>query len=227
MKPGDSSRLTANMKVKIKAVIFDFGHVLSLPPRPENMAWLAERCGLGQEEFLRAFHELRPEADRGTLPMTEFWAAMARRGGRTASARLLRELREQDLQAWTRPNPAMFAWAEELRRGGWLTAILSNMPADFMPLLREQFPEVSRFSPAVFSWQVGMVKPEPGIFRHCLRLLDLPAAQALFLDDMPVNVAAARGLGLNALQFHSVETSGGRLAEEFELPAIEPMKVQG
>lgn len=215
------------MKVKVKAVIFDFGHVLSLPPRPENMARLAERCGLGREEFLRAFHELRPEVDRGSLPMAEYWAMMLRRGGRAATDGLLRELRQLDLEAWTRPNPAMFAWAEELRRGGWATAILSNMPPEFMPLLREHFPEISRFSPAVFSCQVGMVKPEPGIFRHCLRQLGLPAAQALFLDDMPANVAAARALGLHAFEFHSVQNSGGRLAEGFELPAIEALKVQG
>src|SRR5512145_76782 len=150
MKPGDSSRLTADMKVKVKAVIFDFGHVLTLPPRPENQAWLAERCGLGREEYLRAFHELRPEVDRGTMSLSEFWERMARRGGRGASGPLLRELGQKDLEAWTRPNPAMFAWAEELRRGGWRTAILSNMPPDFMPMLREHFPEASRFAPAVF-----------------------------------------------------------------------------
>jgi putative hydrolase of the HAD superfamily len=215
------------MKVKVKAVIFDFGHVLSLPPRPENMAWLAERCGLDREQFNRAFHELRPEVDRGTLPVTGFWTQMARRGGRTPSAELLRAMGERDLEAWTRPNPAMFAWAEELRRGGWATAILSNMPPGFLPYLEEHFPEVSRFQPAVFSCRVGMVKPEPGIYRHCLELLGLPADHTLFLDDMPVNVAAARGLGLHALEFHTVETSGGRLAEEFELPALEPLKVQG
>jgi len=215
------------MKVKVKAVIFDFGHVLTLPPRPENQAWLAERCGLGREEYLRAFHELRPEVDRGTMSLSEFWERMARRGGRTASGPLLRELGEKDLEAWTRPNPAMFAWAEELRRGGWLTAILSNMPPDFMPMLREHFPEASRFAPAVFSCHLGLIKPEPGIYRHCLELLGLPAGQTLFLDDMPVNVAAARGLGLHALEFHSVEASAGRLAGQFELPAIDALKVQG
>jgi putative hydrolase of the HAD superfamily len=226
MMPVDSSRLTANMKVKLKAVLFDFGHVLTLPPRPENLAWLAERCGLGPEEYLRAFHELRPEVDRGTMTLAEFWRRMARRGGRTASGPQLRELGEKDLEAWTRPNPAMFAWAEELRRGGWRTAILSNMPPDFMPLLREHFPEVSRFSPAVFSCHVGLVKPEPGIFRHCLRLLGLPPDQALFLDDMPGNVAAARTLGLHALQFHSVESSRAEMAKGFELPAIQAQRVQ-
>jgi putative hydrolase of the HAD superfamily len=215
------------MKVKVKAVIFDFGHVLTLPPRPENQAWLAERCGLGREEYLRAFHELRPEVDRGAMSLSEFWERMARRGGRGASGPLLRELGQKDLEAWTRPNPAMFAWAEELRRGGWRTAILSNMPPDFMPMLREHFPEASRFAPAVFSCHLGLIKPEPGIYRHCLELLGLPAGQTLFLDDMSVNVAAARGLGLHALQFHSVESSGAGLAEGFELPAIEALKVQG
>ena len=215
------------MKVKVKAVIFDFGHVLSLPPRSENMAWLAERCGLEREQFLLAFHELRLEVDRGTRSVAEFWAQMARRGGRTPSAELLRTMGERDLEAWTRPNQPMFAWAEELRRGGWATAILSNMPPSFLPCLEKHFPEISRFSPAVFSCGVGMVKPEPGIYRHCLELLGLPAAQVLFLDDMPGNVTAARDLGLHALRFHTVETSGGRLAEEFELPALEPLKVQG
>ncbi len=215
------------MKVKVKAVIFDFGHVLSLPPRPENMAWLAEHCGLAREEFIRGWREMRLEVDRGTVPVTEFWTRMARRGGRTLSRQLLQAMEERDLEAWTRPNTAMFAWAEELRTAGWATAILSNMPPSFLPYLEKHFPEVSRFQPAVFSCRVGMVKPEPGIYLHCLQLLGLPAAQTLFLDDMAVNVAAARSLGMHAQEFHTVEASGGRLAEQFELPALEPLKVQG
>jgi putative hydrolase of the HAD superfamily len=210
------------MKVKVKAVIFDFGHVLTLPPRPENVAWLRERCGLAEEEYARAFHELRPELDRGAMPLGEYWTLMAQRGGRRASSQLLRTLGERDLGAWTLPNRAVFRWAEELRRGGWATAILSNMPPEFIPLLAEHFPEASRFSPAVFSCHVGMIKPEPGIFRHCLQLLGLAAAETLFLDDMPVNVAAARGLGLHALEFRCVEAAGRELAAGFQLPELVP-----
>jgi putative hydrolase of the HAD superfamily len=222
----DSSRLIADMKVKLQAVIFDFGHVLTLPPRPEHMAWLAERCGLGAEDFRRAFHELRPEVDRGTLPIPEFWTRMARRGGRTPDAELLRAMRERDLEAWTRPNRAMFAWAERLRQGGWATAVLSNMPPDFLPWLEQHFPEISRFHPAVYSCRVGLIKPEPGIYRYCLELLGLPAAEALFLDDMPGNVEAARGMGLHALQFRSMQALGRELAEGFALPELEPAEVR-
>jgi len=165
--------------------------------------------------------------DRGTWSLAEFWSRMIRRGGRTATAAQLRELGEKDLEAWTRPNPAMFAWAGELRRGGWATAILSNMPPGFVPRLEEHFPEVSRFHPAVFSCRVGMVKPEPGIYRHCLGLLGLPAAEALFLDDMPENVAVARGLGMHALEFRSMEDLNRELAGGFDLPELEPVQVAG
>jgi putative hydrolase of the HAD superfamily len=226
MKPVDSSRLTANMKVKLKAVVFDFGHVLTLPPRPENMVWLAERCGLSREQFIQGWREMRLEADRGTLPIPEFWARMARRGGRRLSAGELRAMEERDLEAWTQPSPAMFDWAEGLRRGGWATAILSNMPPAFLPWLEKHFPEVSRFHPAVFSGRVGLVKPEPEIYRHCLRLLGLPASETLFLDDLAVNVEAARSVGMHALEFHSAEVSAAMLAERFELPAIEPLGVR-
>ena len=215
------------MKVKVKAVIFDFGHVLTLPPRPENMIWLSRQCGLNREQFMQGWREMRLEVDRGTLPVGEFWARMARRGGRSFSTGELRAMEERDLQAWTQPSTAMFAWAEELRRGGWATAILSNMPPAFLPYLEEHFPEVSRFRPAVFSGQVGIVKPEPGIYHHCLRLLGLPPSETLFLDDQAVNVSAARSLGIHALEFHSAEVSGGNLAEQFELPAIEPLQVRG
>jgi putative hydrolase of the HAD superfamily len=227
MKPVVSSRLTASMKVKVKAVIFDFGHVLTLPPRPENMIWLSQQCGLSREQFMRGWREMRLEVDRGTLPVPEFWARMAERGGRVLSPVELRAMQERDLAAWTQPSPAMFAWAEELRRGGWATAILSNMPPVFLPYLEEHFAEVSLFSPTVFSGQVGMVKPEPGIYLRCLELLGLPAFETLFLDDLAVNVEAARSLGIHALEFHSAEVSGARVAEQFELPAIEPLKVRG
>jgi putative hydrolase of the HAD superfamily len=214
------------MKVKVRAVIFDFGHVLSLPPRRQNMAWLAEQCGLEREEFLRGFHELRPEVDRGTLPIAEFWTRMARRGGRTVSGQLLLAMEEADLQAWTQPNREMLAWADQLRQGGWATAILSNMPPAFMPWLEEHYPQVALFRPAVFSCRVGMIKPEAGIYRHCLQLLGLPAARTLFLDDMSANVAAARSLGMRALEFRSMEGLRRELAGGFQLPVPQPVEVE-
>lgn len=210
------------MKRAVKAVLFDFGHVLSLPPLPEDTLWLRERCGLSAGEYTRLYFELRHEFDRGALSPEGYWSRMLAAGGVPATAGLLRELERRDMESWTRPNLPVLQWAGELRRGGWATGILSNMPPGFLPLLENCFPETSEFAPRVFSSRVGMIKPEPGIFQHALCELGLPPGQVLFLDDMPRNVHAALALGLQAVVFHSVEDCARQLAEGFELPALLP-----
>jgi putative hydrolase of the HAD superfamily len=48
---------------------------------------------------------------------------------------------------------------------------------------------------------VGMRKPDPDIYTLTLDRLGLPATSCLFLDDLDVNVEAARQLGMTAVHF--------------------------
>jgi FMN phosphatase YigB (HAD superfamily) len=49
-----------------------------------------------------------------------------------------------------------------------------------------------------------LIKPDPAIYEHTLKGLDVSAAEALFLDDRIPNVEAARALGIHAIQFRSI-----------------------
>jgi len=49
-----------------------------------------------------------------------------------------------------------------------------------------------------FSHHLGMVKPDPEIFRYVLNDADLKPEETLFIDDTLVHVEAARALGINA-----------------------------
>ncbi len=46
--------------------------------------------------------------------------------------------------------------------------------------------------------EIGVAKPDPAVFHHVLRVMELDVTQALFVDDLPENVAAARSVGLIA-----------------------------
>lgn len=50
-----------------------------------------------------------------------------------------------------------------------------------------------------FSHQLGLVKPDPEIFRFVLKDGALNAEETLFIDDTLVHVEAARSVGINAL----------------------------
>ncbi len=47
---------------------------------------------------------------------------------------------------------------------------------------------------------VGLRKPDPALFRHVLTSMGVPADRALFIDDIPANVHAARSVGITAIR---------------------------
>ena len=57
------------------------------------------------------------------------------------------------------------------------------------------------FEVIVDSAFVGMRKPDPRIYELTVERIGVPAEACLFIDDMEINVAAARDVGMTAVQF--------------------------
>ena len=55
------------------------------------------------------------------------------------------------------------------------------------------------FQSVVISTQVGLTKPNPAIYELALQTLRIRAEQAIFVDDLPANVATAQQMGFRAL----------------------------
>jgi len=58
-----------------------------------------------------------------------------------------------------------------------------------------------RFAAVVNSSDVGVAKPAAEIFRMALERAGATADRALFIDDTPANVQAARALGIRSHRF--------------------------
>jgi putative hydrolase of the HAD superfamily len=115
------------------------------------------------------------------------------------------ELNNWDARLWTTQNPAMLAWQQQLKKHGLLTAILSNISDNVLASVEREFDWIHRFDVLVWSYQAHMVKPDPAIYRYTLVKLGTQPEETLFLDDKPVNVEAAREVGMRALEFSTVE----------------------
>ncbi|MBL8114002.1 MAG: HAD-IA family hydrolase, partial [Acidobacteria bacterium] len=66
------------------------------------------------------------------------------------------------------------------------------------------------------SHELGLLKPEPGIFLAALSLAGCAAEEAVFADDRPDFVAAARALGIDAF----VVEHAGSLPRELEIRGL-------
>ncbi len=205
----------------LRAVVFDYGMVLTGPQDPEAHATLVRMTGLPMERFEAFYWADRHAYDEGKLTGLEFWRKLILDAGLELAPGALEELNLWDARMWTTQNPVMLSWQLELKRHGILTAILSNMGDNVLENMKREFDWLPRFDVLVWSYQLRMAKPDPAIYRHVLKELGTRPEETLFLDDRLVNVEAAQALGFKAIQFLNVEKLRADLAAtglDAELP---------
>jgi HAD superfamily hydrolase (TIGR01509 family) len=71
--------------------------------------------------------------------------------------------------------------------------------------MMREFDWLPRFDALVWSFQLRMAKPDLAIYRHVLAELGTQPEETLFLDDKLINIEAARALGIQAIQFSTVQ----------------------
>jgi putative hydrolase of the HAD superfamily len=189
----------------LRAVIFDYGMVLTGPRDPQAHAALLRITGLPLEQFEKFYWADRHAYDEGKLSGITFWQKLVRDAGLNLKPGTVEELSALDARMWTTENPAMLAWQQQLKQRGLLTAILSNMGDNVLASVEHTFNWLPRFDVLIWSYQWHMAKPDLAIYRLVLDKLGISPEEALFLDDKLLNVEAALALGMKAIQFTTIE----------------------
>ena len=190
----------------LRAVVFDYGMVLTEEQDPAAYAALLRLTGLDRDRFEPLYWADRHAYDEGKLTGVAFWQKLVRDAEIGETTGLAEELNVWDARMWTTQNRAMLAWQLELKQHGIKTAILSNMGDNVLANIERTFDWLARFDVLVWSYQLGMAKPEPAIYQHTLRELGVEPGEALFIDDRIVNIEAARALGMRGILFSTVDT---------------------
>ncbi len=187
----------------VAAVLFDFGGVILSSPF-EAFADYERRAGL-PEGLIRRINATDPDAnawarlERSELDVDGFVEAFeseaARLGhrvdGREVLACLHGELRPEMVTAVER-------CAAELSTGLLTNNVLTDSPGassggSFAGLL-------DHFDVVIESSKVGCRKPEPRFYELALGPLGIPAHEAVFLDDLGINLKPARAMGMHTIK---------------------------
>ena len=104
------------------------------------------------------------------------------------------------------PPMGGIAHVVEALAGRFRLALLSNTNAVHWAYATSHYAELlDKVRPHFVSFELGMRKPEPEIFRHVVAALDVELKDCLLIDDTEANVEAARRVGFDAITFHSSE----------------------
>jgi putative hydrolase of the HAD superfamily len=154
----------------------------------------------------------RDDYDLGILDGVSFWRTVGAELGHPLNHSELAQLLQADVDLWTQPNRPMIDWAAALQSAGVSTGILSNMGDTVEAGIVARFPWIGGFTRCIFSHRLGITKPDERIYRYAIAEVGEPADATLFIDDRIENVAAARAMGLHAIQY----SGHGDFVREFQ-----------
>lgn len=156
------------------------------------------------EHFGMTLAELRPLMERagyellhtGRITSLEFWQRFEAATGLAA--------REEYWGKFFHPErrPRMYDLVRRLKAGG-MRVVAGTNTLDSHYRIHSELGDYDVFEHTYASNLIHVAKPDPAFYRHILDAEGVGAQDALFIDDHPVNVDAAAGLGIHAILFET------------------------
>jgi len=154
-------------------------------------------------DFWPVYWRHRDALDRGDLRVVEYWRTIAADLGVVWDLPTIQRLWAIDFRSWISVEPGTVALLQELHDGGTRAALLSNAGFDFGDAFRNA-PFSTLFERVFVSAELGLLKPDPQIYRHVASELGIDPGRMVFIDNKAVNVEGATALGVTGHVFTDV-----------------------
>ena len=192
-----------------KAVLWDYGGVIATGPFEQFNHFEAQH-GL-PPDLVRTINAHNPhdnawaQLERSEISIDQFDALFAAEAAASGH-----EVRGADVLATLvhEVRPEMVALLERVKAAGYKVACLTNntRTTSSSTTSREEFDEVlNRFDVVVESSKVGARKPEPQFYEMALESIGVNADEAVFLDDLGINLKPAAAMGMATIKVVSAQ----------------------
>ena len=94
---------------------------------------------------------------------------------------------------------------KQLRSNDYKVYILSNYSKTGYEKQKDNFEFMKHIDGGIVSYKIKHVKPEPAIYQALIEKYQFDPSEAVFLDDLQVNVDAAKNLGFHAIRFENYD----------------------
>jgi epoxide hydrolase-like predicted phosphatase len=183
----------------IRAVEFDIGDVLRFLLDLDADGPMEAQLGLSPGEIDKRMEDIWMGAGIGTVTLDELHQALRDRLG----------MDEQQVEAYMAdswrwyvgiPNTELLEYARGLRPR-YRTGLLSNGSVGAREREHAAYGYGDIFDEIIYSFEVGLMKPDPRIYVLACARLDVLPEEMVFVDDVEENVAAAREVGIHAVHY--------------------------
>jgi putative hydrolase of the HAD superfamily len=194
-----------------RAVLWDFGGVLTTSPFDAFNRFEAER-GIPRD-FIRRVNATNPlhnawaRLESSVITLAEFdseFEAESRAAGHAIPGRAVIELLSGDLR------PRMVNVLERVKQHYAVACLTNNVRSGEGPGMASSSDRAARiqrvmdlFDLVLESSKEGIRKPNPAFYLRACERLAIEPAQAVFLDDLGINLKPAKALGMTTIKVDS------------------------
>jgi epoxide hydrolase-like predicted phosphatase len=188
----------------IKAVFFDFGGVIQRTEYQSPRQKLAEKFRMEYEDIDKLVFNspTAKQATVGEIKESEHWKALAKRVKLSAD-----EIKnfESEFFGGDVIDYELVTFIRALRPK-YKTGLISNAWSDMREyLVKKKLDDA--FDTLTISAEVKMAKPDEKIYHLALEQIGVKADEALFVDDVPVNIEACQKVGMKGVLFRDVDVA--------------------
>lgn len=94
---------------------------------------------------------------------------------------------------------------KKLKENGYKVYLLSNYARSHYELDKKNFKFLDYVDGGIISYEVILAKPEPEIYKALIQKYNINPQEAVFLDDLPENLEAAKPFGFHTIQVKSYQ----------------------
>jgi len=174
-------------------LLCDVGGVLIQNPWIGTARALGRRYGLDRAELFGTLTGLSRELDSGIITLRTYNRRLASSLGVDIPYPLFSAVLDSAL----RTIPSVWGAVQGLKGAkGVQVVALSNMSAEVWRSLQERYGIASLFRTTVLSCDLGVLKPDPRIYRIALERAGARGSDCVFVDDTLENIEGAKALGI-------------------------------
>ncbi len=148
----------------------------------------------------------------GKITEDTYWQLIIERSGWELSIPTLKELVRSQMNEIAGTRKII----EKLRAKGYKLGLLSVHAKEWIAHLETKYDYHKHFHQVMYSYQVGVSKPDPQAFKLILESLQVKPTETLFVDDSEENLETAKSLGMHTIHFKNAK----ELKKELQKRAI-------
>ncbi len=176
------------------AFLFDIGNVIIRFDFALAVNRIAHQCVLSVDQILPAVQLHTDLLEKGEISVEAFITAAT---GEIGYSGTVQEFVAAFEDIFTLNEPIVDL-IDSLSEQGMPLYLLSNTNGLHVPYFTAKYPVFSKFDDAIYSHEVGCMKPDPRIFEITLERLGVEPESTVYIDDLRANCEMGGKFGLNS-----------------------------